>query len=74
MSLNLPRQIEFSQPFLQEGDGMLCPCIDYRNFNNTTLCDSYLLPRMNEHVDPVGDKQLFSTVNANSVYWQIERD
>jgi hypothetical protein len=52
-------------------DGSMRFCVDYRRLNALTIRDTYLLPRMDECIDSLGDAQLFSTLDSNSRYWQI---
>jgi Reverse transcriptase (RNA-dependent DNA polymerase) len=46
-------------------------CVDYRTLNNLTKHDVYSLPRLDECIDSLGDAVVFSTLNANSGYWQV---
>ena len=36
-----------------------------------TVRDAYPIPRMDECIDSQGDTKVFSTLDANSGYWQI---
>jgi hypothetical protein len=45
-------------------------CVDYRKLKNLKECDVYPLPRLDECIDSLGDAFLFSTLDANSGYWQ----
>jgi hypothetical protein len=36
-----------------------------------TVPDTYLLPRMDECIDSLGDATVFTTLDCNSGYWQI---
>jgi hypothetical protein len=50
-------------------DGSMRFCIDYRKLNAVSVRDSYPLPRMDEHIDSLGDASVFSTLDCNSGYW-----
>lgn len=42
--------------------------IDYRRANEVTIRDSYPIHRMDEYMDSMGDAQIFSKLDCNSVY------
>lgn len=69
-----PSISEWAAPvvFAPKKDGTLRFCIDYRRLNAVTIRDSYPIPRMDECIDSLGDAQVFSTLDCNSGYWQIE--
>ena len=46
-------------------------CVNYRQLNEVTVRDLYLLPRMDAYIDFLGDAKVFSTLDCNSGYWQI---
>jgi len=52
-------------------DGTLRFCVDYRLLNVVTKKDSYLLPRMDECIDSLGEATIFSTLDCNAGYWQV---
>eukprot|EP00171_Calliarthron_tuberculosum_P023404 IDg23404t1 len=52
-------------------DGKWRFCVDYRRLNAISLKDSYLLPRMDECIDSLGDAKFFSTLDCNWGFWQI---
>ena len=52
-------------------DGSLRFCVDYRKLNYLTVKDSYPLPRIDECLDTLGHAKVFTTLDANSGYWQI---
>lgn len=60
--------------FAPKKDGTLRFCVDYRTLNNVTIHDSYPLRRMDECIDSMGEGRIFSTLAANSGYWQVEID
>lgn len=43
-------------------DGTCLFCVDYRILNETTVRDSYPLPRMDEFIDSLGDSKYMSTL------------
>jgi hypothetical protein len=47
-------------------------CIYYMKLYAVTVRDSYPLPRMDERIDSLGDASVFSTLDCNSGYWQIQ--
>ena len=64
---------EFSSPMLlvPKPDGSWRACIDYRKLNDLTFKDSYPIHRMDECLDSLGHAKWFTTLDANSGYWQI---
>ena len=66
-------QSEWASPvvIVAKKDGSLRFCIDYRKLNDLTVKDSYPLPRIDECLDTLGHAKVFSTLDANSGYWQI---
>lgn len=71
-----PSDAEWASPvvLVPKADGSTRFCIDYRHLNSLTKRDSYPLPRMDELIESLGDATLFSTLDANSGYWQILLD
>jgi hypothetical protein len=53
-------------------DGSLRFCVDYRKLNEITIRDSYPLHRMDDCLDNLGSATIFSILDANSGYWQLE--
>lgn len=49
-------------------------CIDFRQFNNLTVKDSYCLPRIDGCLDLLGGAKYFSTLDLHYGYWQVELD
>ena len=64
---------EWASPIVlaPKGDGSLRFCVDYRRVNAASYKDSYPLPRMDDCIDSLGEAKFFSTLDANSGYWQI---
>lgn len=44
---------------------------DYLNLNTVIVRDSYPIRRMDELIDSLGDVKLFTTLDANFVYWKV---
>ena len=47
-------------------------CVDYRGLNARTVKDAYPLPRIDESLDAISGASLFSTMDLQSAYYQIE--
>lgn len=60
--------------FVPKKDVNLRIWVAYRKFNDITVRYLYPDPKMDECLDFFGDTEIFSTLNANSSYWQIELD
>ncbi len=52
-------------------DGSIRFAIDYRKLNKVTMKDSYALPRLDDSIVALGDSKYFSTLDANSGFWQV---
>jgi hypothetical protein len=68
-----PATSEWLSPvvLIPKRDGGMRFCVDYRKLNNLTERDVYPLSRLDECIDSIGDAVVFSTLNANSGYWQV---
>ncbi len=53
-------------------DGSLRFCIDLRKLNARTIQDAYGLPRVEETLDHLKGANLFSALDLQSGYWQVE--
>jgi len=46
-------------------------CVDYRRLNNSTKKDAYLLLRMEDCLDSLGDAQVYTSLDCTAGYWQL---
>lgn len=47
---------------------------DYHRINAVTVRESYPIPHIGKCIDALGEAQIYSTLHANSEYWQILTD
>jgi Reverse transcriptase (RNA-dependent DNA polymerase) len=68
-----PATSEWSSPvvLVPRRDGGMRFGVDYCKLNNLTERDVYPLRRLDECIDSLGDAVVFSTMDANSGYWQV---
>ena len=68
-----PAYSEWASPvvLVPKSDGSLRFFVDYLKLNALTERDRYPLPRMYECIVSLGDFTVFTTLDCNSVYWQI---
>ena len=52
-------------------DGTWCFCIDFRNLNAVTVCDSFPLPRIDDLLHKVGQAAVFSKMDMQSGFHQV---
>ena len=64
---------EWASPvvLIPKSDGSMRFCVDYCRLNELTVRDSYPLPRMEDCLDSLGEAAFFTTLDWNSVFWQI---
>jgi Reverse transcriptase (RNA-dependent DNA polymerase) len=69
-----PAASEWASPIvlIPKPDGSLRFCVDHRKLNSITIRDQYALPRLDDCIDSLGEARVFSTLDANSGYWQIK--
>ena len=59
---------------VKKKDGNWRMCVDYRKLNEKTVKDAYPLPRVEDNLDSLSGASLFSTLDCNMAYHQIEVD
>ncbi|XP_049326794.1 uncharacterized protein LOC125786977 [Astyanax mexicanus] len=70
----VPSTSEWASPvvLVRKKDGGVRWCIDFRKLNELTLKDAYPLPNIEECLDTLEGATVFSTLDLQSGYWQIE--
>ncbi len=58
--------------FVRKKDGSTRSCIDYRRLNSVTEFCAYPIPRVDDCLDCLHGAKIFSTLDLQSGYWQIE--
>ena len=73
LGLIKPSNSSWASPIVlaKKKDGTLRFCVDYRKLNSVTKRDVYPLPRIEDMFDSIRGSKYFSTVDANSGFWQI---
>jgi Reverse transcriptase (RNA-dependent DNA polymerase) len=57
--------------FIKKKDGSLRPIQDYREVNKWTICDVYPIPRIEQIMEQLKDKRLFTKFDVRSGYHNI---
>ena len=57
---------------MKKKDGTMHLCIDYRQLNNITIKNKYLLPRIDDLFDQFQGENVFSKINLRSNYHQLK--
>ena len=68
-----PSSSPWSSPLVavRKKDGGTRWAVDFRRVNDCCISDSYPLPRVQETLDKLSGKRIFSTLDAASAYWTI---
>ena len=57
---------------IRKRDGSVRWCIDYRALDDVTVKDVFPLPLVDDCLDTLAGSVWFSTLDANSAYWQVK--
>jgi hypothetical protein len=52
-------------------DGTIRFCVNYKKLNNLTIKDKFPLPRIDDSLDSLAGKAIYSTLDCFSGYWQV---
>ena len=69
-----PSKSPWTSPLVsvQEKDGTLCLCVDYRKVNKVTTDDKYPMPKVDELLEKIGRTQFISTLDLiTQGYYQV---
>ena len=69
----VPLSSEWASPvvLVRKKDGGVRWCVDYRQLNDLTTKDAYLLPKIEECLDTLSGSKWFSTLDLMSGYYQV---
>ena len=69
-----PSKSDWASPLVmvRKRDGEVRVCIDYRKLNERTVKDAYPLPRIDMCIDCLSSAKVFSTIDLQSAYMQLE--
>ena len=70
----VPSNSPWSSPvcLVRKKDGTVRWCVDYRKLNDVAAKDAYPLPRIDSCLDCLAKAKVFSTLDMQSGYWQLE--
>ena len=63
-----------SHCFSQKKNGGIRFCVDYRCLNALERKDVYPMSRIDDILDQLGGKRIFSTLNTHTGYWKIKME
>ena len=56
---------------IKKKDGTICLSLDYHKLSAMTQVDAYLMPRIDDILDQVGQARYITTVDLAKGYWQV---
>ena len=67
---------EWASPLVivKKKDGSNRICVDYQRLNAKTKFDAYLMPRINDLLDNIGQSKYLTTLDLMKGYWQVQMD
>ena len=67
---------EWASPIVivKKKDGSNRICVDYRRLNAKTKFDAYLMPRIDDLLDNIGQSKYLTTLDMMKGYWQVQMD
>lgn len=68
------KELDYQVGFSSMKEGSVRFCVDYQKLNGVTERDSYVIHRMDECIDSIGDALIFLTLSANCNYCQLETE
>lgn len=68
-----PSKSPWSSPLVmvRKKDGSTRFCVDFRRLNESTVGDSFPIPRIDDSLDALGGAKLFTTLDLAKGYWQV---
>ena len=73
MGIIQPSSSPWASPteLVENKDGDVRFCVDYRKLNQVSKFDAYPMPRVEEVLDKIGAVKYISTLDLAKGYWQI---